>query len=121
MEYEQSLEASAECDGPRTAMPVSGGVALPQPTELPQATATAAGAPMSYYTPFNSPTLETDASIYAICETNAKRRAKDRDGKAWEKLTRKEQQDYWISEMREWRKLAAQKGMRCKGIARLDK
>ena len=121
MEYEQSLEASAEYDARRMAMPVSGGFALPQRTELPQSTATAAGAPVIYFTPFNSPTLETDAAIHAICEANAKRRAKDRDGKAWEKLTRAQQQDYWISEMREWRKLAEQKGMRCKCIARLAK
>ena len=101
MEYEHSLEASEEREA-RRAMPVSGGFALPQPTELPQSTATAAGAPVSYYTPFNSPTLQTDAAIHAICEANAKRRAKEH-GKAWEKLTRTQQQHYeavWIAQRR---------------------
>ena len=76
---------------------------------------------MKYFTPFNSPTLETKQAIHAICEANAKRRAKHRDGKAWDELTRKQQQAYWSSELREWRNLADQKGMRWKCTARLAK
>ena len=94
---------------------------LPQPTELPQCTATDAAAPVKYFTPFNSPTLQTRMAIHAICEANAKRRAEDRDGKAWDKLTRKQQDAYWSSELREWRNLAEQKGMRGKCIARRAK
>ena len=69
----------------------------------------AAAAPVLYFTPFNSPTLELQRAIRAVCEVNAQRRAKYRDGKEWSKLTSHQQRAYSKLELDEWRKLAAQK------------
>ena len=79
------------------------------PSSVKAAAPAAAAAPVKYFTPFNSPTLEVQPAIRAICEVNAQRRAKYRDGKEWSKLTPHQQRGYFMFELLEWRKLAAQK------------